>query len=1222
MREKIASAVVILTLLTMLLLSNVNPDSITGPGALNAYYFDGSKGLLDLTNGKVWALAITNINASQISGNKVFNFLVQDHGTGSGWESLVIQVHVDNYGAGGHLLQSYDNGWVLKSSHGFNPGDVPGNFDLRMLVRDLGANYQVTPQFRLPGGGWTTFYDGSWTSANFELTQTRVAIQVDSGGDGTVTFDPPTLYSDGIWHVYPPCSIQNAINEASSGDTIFVHEGTYYEAVLINKPLNVTGAGSSTTFINGTGVTLSSAGLVKITANYNEVKFSGFTVSNAPPVGSNRVMMAIYSKSNLAGPTYTITNNRIYGSNNPDEEEDYGFYAQSGKENIVFRNNLITQTGANNIVLECHTGRTEISHNTLDAGVWGTDTIFFMTYNGIDVTTLQNVSYNTFDMGTGGPFDYNHKATGVSFTSPGPAWGLGEAKFTNMVITGNTFNNLKSHRRGIGFWNAGTGDNLQSPVVTHNVINGVPGSTGSYGIDFYGFTSNTVITWNTITGVDNGIALRNGDAPGTKINYNNVAGNAIGINWTIGSSTIDASFNWWDNSTGPSHSSNPDGTGDAISDNVDYSPWLDDTFEVAPRTYHVNPTGTIQEAIDEATPGDTIVVHDGTYYEHLVVNKPLTITSASSPIIDGGASGYCITVSANNVVISGFEIRNGYLGISIQNAIGTQVCNNRIIDFIKGGIVARGAKNIFIEGNNISTTLHDEAPNGIDIGTYSGTTGIVRGNRISGCSWNGFTGDYEVTWSGSGILVIESGDSLEIIGNTVHDCDVGMDIESDLMNITYNEVYDNVYGFVFWNVNPKVNYNNIYSNTQYGVYRTAGGDLTGVLDACYNWWGDPTGPYHPELNPSGEGDAISDNVKFEPWLIEPYPPPTEVETLLYIDPADVEYWTVSSGKAFTIDVKVANVTDLHALEFKLYWDTTLLDLVTVQITPPWSTYFIAKNETNEALGRYWISMASQGTSTFSGSTTLVKLTFKITFDPIYPENKTCKLDLSDTKLSAPEGVPIYHMTHDGEYDIYSTKPKIVVDPATYTAHAFGKTFIINITVQEVVNLYNFSFQLSYDTTLLDAVNLEIGPFLNSPIYRNKYIMDDANGLIWLWVWSEPPAPPASGSGVLAKITFKVTKATTWTTKHSNILSCALDLHDTLLVTNIGITVQHDTVDGIYRYEPKPGDLDKDGHVGLTDLRILAYYYDPAYDPVADLNEDGVVDVYDLSILAYYYGEDC
>ncbi len=39
-----------------------------------------------------------------------------------------------------------------------------------------------------------------------------------------------------------------------------------------------------------------------------------------------------------------------------------------------------------------------------------------------------------------------------------------------------------------------------------------------------------------------------------------------------------------------------------------------------------------------------------------------------------------------------------------------------------------------------------------------------------------------------------------------------------------------------------------------------------TADALSNWWGHATGPYHATLNPAGQGDAVSDNVDFDPWL--------------------------------------------------------------------------------------------------------------------------------------------------------------------------------------------------------------------------------------------------------------------------------------------------------------------------------------------------------------------
>jgi hypothetical protein len=41
------------------------------------------------------------------------------------------------------------------------------------------------------------------------------------------------------------------------------------------------------------------------------------------------------------------------------------------------------------------------------------------------------------------------------------------------------------------------------------------------------------------------------------------------------------------------------------------------------------------------------------------------------------------------------------------------------------------------------------------------------------------------------------------------------------------------------------------------------------IDACWNWWGDASGPYHAILNPNGLGDTIGEMVLFDPWLSSP-----------------------------------------------------------------------------------------------------------------------------------------------------------------------------------------------------------------------------------------------------------------------------------------------------------------------------------------------------------------
>lgn len=51
---------------------------------------------------------------------------------------------------------------------------------------------------------------------------------------------------------------------------------------------------------------------------------------------------------------------------------------------------------------------------------------------------------------------------------------------------------------------------------------------------------------------------------------------------------------------------------------------------------------------------------------------------------------------------------------------------------------------------------------------------------------------------------------------------------------------------------------------------SSGEEMDDLIHAENNWWGDPSGPFHPTLNPGGRGDTLySDSVLFTPWLTSP-----------------------------------------------------------------------------------------------------------------------------------------------------------------------------------------------------------------------------------------------------------------------------------------------------------------------------------------------------------------
>jgi parallel beta-helix repeat protein len=87
-------------------------------------------------------------------------------------------------------------------------------------------------------------------------------------------------------------------------------------------------------------------------------------------------------------------------------------------------------------------------------------------------------------------------------------------------------------------------------------------------------------------------------------------------------------------------------------------------------TLDVCPSGctysSIQDAIDAAVDGDTVLVDDGTYTENInFLGKAITVISVNGPestIIDGNASGSVVTFDSGegtNSVLSGFTICNG-----------------------------------------------------------------------------------------------------------------------------------------------------------------------------------------------------------------------------------------------------------------------------------------------------------------------------------------------------------------------------------------------------------------------------------------------------------------------------------------------------------------------------------------------------------------------------------
>ncbi|MCK5030887.1 MAG: hypothetical protein KAR64_05430, partial [Thermoplasmatales archaeon] len=70
--------------------------------------------------------------------------------------------------------------------------------------------------------------------------------------------------------------IQDAIDAATLGDTIYVRLGVYYENLVVNKTISLVGEDKNTTIING-----NNSGYYTILIQDSGVNISGFTIQNS-----------------------------------------------------------------------------------------------------------------------------------------------------------------------------------------------------------------------------------------------------------------------------------------------------------------------------------------------------------------------------------------------------------------------------------------------------------------------------------------------------------------------------------------------------------------------------------------------------------------------------------------------------------------------------------------------------------------------------------------------------------------------------------------------------------------------------------------------------------------------------------------------------------------------------------------------------------------------------
>jgi parallel beta-helix repeat protein len=280
----------------------------------------------------------------------------------------------------------------------------------------------------------------------------------------------------------------------------------------------------------------------------------------------------------------------------------------------------------------------------------------------------------------------------------------------------------------------------------------------------------------------------------------------------------------------------------------------------------------IQDAINNAKEGDTILVYSGVYYENVVVDKSVTVKGIGHPVLDANGSDSAITLTADGITLVGFNATNaggwdcaGIKVTSNNNIITGNTATNNNHD----GIYLYSSSNNSITGNNVCNNnwgigLVDSSNNTITgnvfvndgLSVYSSYKNTVGDNTVNGkpLVYLEDVSDYKVEDAGQVILVncnnitIENLDlsntslwkteNSKISNNTVCNNDEGIALSSSSNNntITGNNVCNNNWGIgLVDSSNNTITGNNVCNNNDEGIglYDSSNNTITGN-NVCNN----------------------------------------------------------------------------------------------------------------------------------------------------------------------------------------------------------------------------------------------------------------------------------------------------------------------------------------------------------------------------------------------------
>ncbi len=576
-------------------------------------------------------------------------------------------------------------------------------------------------------------------------------------------------------------AIQDAINAAIPGDTVYVFKGTYAENILVDKSLSLIGEDRNATTIDGGG----SVDVVNVTANW--VNISGFTMTNTGMGWADSGIELFY-----------VRDCRIVENNVSDNTA--GIFLYHSDYNVVSNNNAANNQVGIELWFSSHNvvANNSAWDNEYGVHLWQSEnntvidnSAYLSNRHGIDVGMSRDnmVNHNIVfsNQFCGIKIDRSERISITNNTAFNNEDGLTFRESTDNTITGNTM--FSNRRNGV------YSDHSDNLTITNNNIS----SSNWSGVEVY-FSDNIVLTGNKVSNSLVGIAVSYSTAI---VATNNVmVENGVFINgrqlvhWNTHTIDTTNSVNgrplyYWKNSTGGTI---PAGAGQVILANC--------TNVLVENQNLSNASVGIEVALSE----------NNTLVNNSVSNDELV--------------GVWVISSDNNTIASNSISENGE-GVFFFDSTDNTISNNGVSSNEWNGVY------LFFSSNRNTITGNTVLSNNWD------------GIHLSTSENNTITGNTASSNSQAGIVISSSSNNTAANNSVLKNgVGITLQFESNNNTIANNTVWDNLEGIYITFPGPDYNriyHNSIVENGRQGHDEKDTNQWDDDYPSGGNYWSDYNG---------------------------------------------------------------------------------------------------------------------------------------------------------------------------------------------------------------------------------------------------------------------------------------------------------------------------------------------------------------------------------------------